>query len=90
MDDSAADAVVIGAGHNGLVGANLPSDAGWSVVVCEATSHMGGAVRMAEVAAPEIFEGAGGWSLPADLPPGCEGSDLYGWLLCMLGQTHGC
>jgi hypothetical protein len=45
---------------------------------------------MAEVAAPEIFEGAGGCSLPADLPPGGEGSDLYGWLLCMLGQAHGC
>jgi hypothetical protein len=48
MDDSAADAVVIGAGHNGPVGANLPSDAGWSVVVCGATSHMGGVVPEAD------------------------------------------
>jgi phytoene dehydrogenase-like protein len=52
MDDSAADAVVIGAGHNGLVAANLLADAGWSVVVCEATAHIGGAVRTAEVTAP--------------------------------------
>ena len=48
---SEADAVVIGAGHNGLVAANLLADAGWSVVVCEATPHIGGAVRTAEVTA---------------------------------------
>src|SRR5947208_9601657 len=47
-----ADAVVIGAGHNGLVAANLLADAGWDVVVCEATGHAGGAVRSAEVTAP--------------------------------------
>ncbi len=50
--DSAPDAVVIGAGHNGLVAANLLADAGWEVVVCEATPHAGGAVRSAEVTAP--------------------------------------
>jgi phytoene dehydrogenase-like protein len=43
---------VIGAGHNGLVAANLLADAGWSVVVCEATSFTGGAVRSAEITAP--------------------------------------
>ena len=31
------DAVVIGAGHNGLVAANLLADAGWEVTVLEAT-----------------------------------------------------
>ncbi|UQX89436.1 NAD(P)/FAD-dependent oxidoreductase [Jatrophihabitans telluris] len=46
------DAVVIGAGHNGLVAANLLADAGWDVLVCEATDHIGGAVRSAEVTAP--------------------------------------
>jgi phytoene dehydrogenase-like protein len=51
-DDAAPDAVVIGAGHNGLVAANLLADAGWEVVVCEATPHAGGAVRSAEVTAP--------------------------------------
>jgi phytoene dehydrogenase-like protein len=49
---STPDAVVIGAGHNGLVAANLLADAGWDVVVCEATEHVGGAVRSAEVTAP--------------------------------------
>lgn len=50
--DDAPDAVVIGAGHNGLVAANVLADAGWDVVVCEATAHIGGAVRSAEVTAP--------------------------------------
>ncbi|UQU67099.1 NAD(P)/FAD-dependent oxidoreductase [Couchioplanes caeruleus] len=47
-----ADAIVIGAGHNGLVAANLLADAGWSVLVLEATPHPGGAVRSGYVTAP--------------------------------------
>ncbi|WP_411104183.1 phytoene desaturase family protein [Streptomyces sp. cmx-4-9] len=39
------DAVVIGAGPNGLVAANLMVDAGWSVEVLEAQPEPGGAVR---------------------------------------------
>ncbi|MEV4538493.1 NAD(P)/FAD-dependent oxidoreductase [Asanoa sp. NPDC049518] len=46
------DAVVIGAGHNGLVAANLLADAGWEVLVLEATDTAGGAVRTAELTAP--------------------------------------
>ncbi len=46
------DAVVIGAGHNGLVAANALADAGWDVLVLEAQPHAGGAVRSAEVCAP--------------------------------------
>jgi phytoene dehydrogenase-like protein len=39
------DAVVVGAGPNGLVAANRLADAGWSVVVLEAQPSVGGAVR---------------------------------------------
>jgi len=47
-----ADAVVIGAGPNGLVAANLLADAGWEVVVLEAQPEPGGAVRSAELTLP--------------------------------------
>ncbi|CAN5869684.1 NAD(P)/FAD-dependent oxidoreductase [soil metagenome] len=50
--DQTADAVVIGAGPNGLVAANALVDSGWDVVVCEANAEVGGAVRTAEVTAP--------------------------------------
>ncbi len=46
------DAVVIGAGPNGLVAANVLADAGWHVLVVEANGEPGGAVRTAEVTAP--------------------------------------
>ena len=46
------DAVVIGAGHNGLVAANLLADAGWDVRVLEATAQAGGSVRTAELTRP--------------------------------------
>mgnify|MGYP001209100448 CR=1 FL=1 len=46
-----ADAIVVGAGHNGLVAANLLADAGWDVLVLEATGRPGGAVQSAEVTA---------------------------------------
>ena len=42
------DAIVIGAGPNGLVAANLLADAGWDVLVLEANPEIGGAVRSAE------------------------------------------
>jgi phytoene dehydrogenase-like protein len=48
----AADAVVIGAGPNGLVAANALADAGWDVILVEANPEVGGAVRSAEVTAP--------------------------------------
>ena len=43
------DAVIIGAGHNGLVAAALLADAGWDVVVLEAQDRPGGAVKSAEL-----------------------------------------
>ena len=46
------DAVVIGAGPNGLVAANLLADEGWDVVVLEAEPEPGGAVRTAELTLP--------------------------------------
>ncbi len=46
------DAIVIGAGPNGLVAANRLADAGWSVDVLEASSTPGGAVRTEELTEP--------------------------------------
>lgn len=46
------DVVVIGSGPNGLVAANLLADHGWSVVVCEAQSRPGGAVKSSELIEP--------------------------------------
>src|SRR3954454_13780591 len=46
------DAVVVGAGPNGLVAANHLADAGWEVVVCEEQPEPGGAVRSGEVTEP--------------------------------------
>lgn len=46
------DVVVIGAGHNGLVAANILADHGLSVVVFEAADEPGGAVRSGQVTVP--------------------------------------
>jgi phytoene dehydrogenase-like protein len=46
------DGVVIGAGPNGLVAANLLADAGWSVEVLEAQDRPGGAVKSSELVEP--------------------------------------
>src|SRR3954466_367302 len=46
------DAVVIGAGPNGLVAANRLADEGWSVHVLEAAEEAGGAVRSGEALEP--------------------------------------
>ncbi len=46
------DAVVVGAGHNGLVAANVLADAGWSVALVEAEEEPGGGVRSGELIEP--------------------------------------
>ena len=50
--NTTCDAVVIGAGHNGLVAAILLAKAGWSVTVLERNDEPGGAVRTEEVTLP--------------------------------------
>jgi phytoene dehydrogenase-like protein len=55
------DAVVIGAGPNGLVAGNLLADAGWDVAVLEANDAPGGAVRSEQLLEPgfthDVFSG---------------------------------
>jgi phytoene dehydrogenase-like protein len=46
------DAVVVGAGHHGLVAASVLAERGWSVLVLEEQERAGGAVASAEVTAP--------------------------------------
>ena len=46
------DAVIIGAGHNGLAAGVILAKAGWSVLVLERNAEAGGAVRTAEVTLP--------------------------------------
>jgi phytoene dehydrogenase-like protein len=50
----AYDAVVVGAGPNGLVAANHLLDHGWSVLVLEAQPDIGGAVRSASDVEPHF------------------------------------
>jgi len=48
------DAVVVGAGPNGLAAANRLADAGWSVLLLEAQPEVGGAVRSDRELDPEF------------------------------------
>jgi phytoene dehydrogenase-like protein len=46
------DAIIVGAGHNGLAAGILLARAGWKVLILEAQPEPGGAVRTAEVTLP--------------------------------------
>jgi len=54
MTDTTCDAVVIGAGHNGLVAASILADAGWDVLVVEAAPNAGGAVHSDHHLSPDF------------------------------------
>ncbi|MET0468213.1 MAG: NAD(P)/FAD-dependent oxidoreductase [Aeromicrobium sp.] len=54
MSTAPHDAIVIGAGPNGLVAANHLADAGWTVLVLEAQSEVGGAVTSARDVHPDF------------------------------------
>src|SRR4051812_14271268 len=69
-----ADAVVIGAGPNGLVAANVLADAGWSVLVLEASAVPGGSVRSSELIEPGFVNDL----CSAFYPLAAEGSPLDG------------
>lgn len=87
------DAVVIGAGPNGLVAANILADAGWDVLVLEAAETPGGAVRTAELTAPGFRNDVGSafYPLAAASPViSALGLDQYGlrWRHAPVALAH--
>ena len=79
------DAVVVGAGPNGLVGAITLAHAGWKVLLLEAGSTIGGGMRSAELTQPGFTHDicstvqALGVASPAlaDLPLAEHGVNVY-------------
>jgi phytoene dehydrogenase-like protein len=59
----ACDAVVIGAGHNGLAAAVRLAEKGWRVAVVEAKSEPGGAVKTRELTLPSFRHDVGAMNL---------------------------
>ncbi len=55
MNATSYDAVVVGAGPNGLTAANHLADSGWSVLLLEAQADIGGAVHSAEDVYPDFI-----------------------------------
>ncbi|MGJ0120932.1 phytoene desaturase family protein [Williamsia sp. MIQD14] len=73
---SAVDAVVIGAGHNGLVAAIRLADAGWDVVLLEQHESVGGAVRSAELTPGYVSDLYSAFYPLASVSPALRGLDL--------------
>ena len=74
------DAIVIGAGPNGLVAANHLADAGWSVEVLEAQSRPGGAVKSSEFVEPGFVNDEFSAFYPlAAASPAMTGLELERW-----------
>ncbi len=75
--EDASRVVVIGAGPNGLVAANMLADAGWPVTVLEAYDSPGGAVRSSELVAPGFVTDWGASFFPlAAVSPAITALDL--------------
>ncbi len=71
------DAVVVGAGPNGLVAANHLADAGWTVLLLEAQPDVGGAVRSDRDVHPEFVHDTFSSFYPlAAVSPAILGLDL--------------
>ncbi|MFL6073936.1 MAG: phytoene desaturase family protein [Mycobacteriales bacterium] len=85
------DAIVIGAGHHGLVAANLLADAGWHVRVLEARDTVGGAVSSGLLAGRTIDLYSAFYPLGAASPVirglGLEGYGLS-WRRAPLALAH--
>ncbi len=77
------DAVVVGAGPNGLVAANHLADAGWSVLVVEAQPEPGGAVRSDRELHPDFVHD----TFSAFYPLGAASPVLRGLELEQFGLT---
>src|SRR6478672_5946376 len=71
------DAIVVGSGPNGLTGANMLADKGWSVLVLEAQPTPGGAVRSDRDVHPDFVHDTFSAFYPLALgSPAIRGLDL--------------
>jgi phytoene dehydrogenase-like protein len=95
MSDLIADAVVFGAGPNGLVATCRLADAGWDVVLLEANDEVGGAVRSAELHPGYVTDLFSAFYPLAAASPGLQRLDLHHHGLrwsqseAVVGHPHG-